>query len=187
MSEAYKLFVPDSHINCSLENFDWTGKVQLKTMVEEVVSAQRKKGLILIGNPGVGKSHLMVSIFRKLVDEGMNLGSDILYLEFTKFVAECMDFCKNGLLPENVVDQIPAKVLLVDDVRPHWSGKFAGGILRRFIEGAYENGKILLMSTNAENADDLAKVWNIEDYYMSRLGEIATIVLVKGKDHRLEQ
>jgi hypothetical protein len=77
--------------------------------------------------------------------------------------------------------------MIVDDVRPSWTGKFAGGILRRIIESAYESGKILLMSTNAENPDDLAKVWNVEDYYLSRLAEISDIVLVKGKDHRLEK
>jgi len=188
MSEQYKLFVPDSHENCTLANFDWAGKAALKVLVEEVVSGKSKKGFILIGNPGVGKSHILVAIFRELLEKGKVLGSDILFLEFCKFVTESMDMCKiDGLLPENVVDQIPAKIMIIDDVRPHWSGKFAGGILRRMIESAYENGKILIMSTNAENPDDLVKVWNIEDYYASRLAEIATICLVKGKDWRVEK
>lgn len=187
-NQAYKMFIPESHENCSLANFDWTGKLPLKAMVDDLLLGNRQKGLILIGNPGVGKSHILIAIFRELLEKGKILGSDVLYLEFMKFVNESMDLCKiGGLLPENVVDQIPAKIMLIDDVRPHWSGKFAGGILRRMIESAYENGKILLMSTNAENPDDLVKVWNIEDYYMSRLSELSDIVLVKGKDHRLEK
>lgn len=186
--KSYTLFVPESHFNCELSNFDWKDKSILKKMVYDFLDEKRDKGIVLIGDPGIGKTHLLIGIFRELLNKGANLGSDILFIEFQKFVNEMMDMCKvQGLLPENVVSQFNAKVLIVDDVRPHWSGKFSLGILKRLIEVCYEEKKFLFMSTNANSIDDLAKVWQIEDYYLSRLVSISDICFVKGKDRRVSK
>ena len=187
MSKQYELFVPESHFNCELSNFDWTGKNALRGMVEDLVSGKRDRGLVLIGDPGIGKSHILVGIFRELLDKGKLLGTDVLFMEFQPFVNDTIDKMKLGVLPENVVNDFMAKVLIIDDIRPCWSGRMWGDILKRIIEKSYEEGSTLVMATNADTVDDLAKVWQIEDYYLSRLSSLVDIVLMKGKDRRVEK
>jgi DNA replication protein DnaC len=186
-NQAYKLFIPESHYSCSLANFDFSGKNALRSMVEDLVNGKRDRGLVLIGDPGVGKTHLLIGMFRELLNKGKVLGTDVLFFEFQAFVNDIIDKMKLGILPENVVNDLMAKVLIVDDVRQCWSGRIWTDILKRIIEKSYEEGNILLASTNADTVDDLAKVWQIEDYWLSRLCERCEIVLMKGKDRRVEK
>ena len=186
-SITYTFFIQESHYHCSLDNFDWEGKATLKLMVEGILSGERKKGLVLIGDPGVGKTHLMVGLFRKLLEMGKLPGADVLYLEWQSFLQNTFDTMKIGVKPENVINCFKAGLYIVDDIRPIWSGRMWADTLKRLIEKVYEEKSSLVLSTNAGTVDELIKRWDLEDYWMSRLCSVADIVLVKGEDRRVSK
>lgn len=178
------MFVPDSHIDCTLENFDWRGKDKLRVIIDEFNSGERKKGLVFIGDPGVGKSHLMIGIFRHLIGLGKIIGCDVMYFEWSKFIQGTMDVMKWKGIPEQVVTSLNCDILLLDDIRPTW-GRVWNDVLKKIVEKVYEENKIVIFSTNANSAESLSSVWSLEDYWMSRLFSVCDVIHIKGKDRRL--
>lgn len=185
INQVMEMFVPASHIQCSLLNFDWTKKATLKTMVDDLINGKREKGIVLIGDPGVGKSHLMVGMFKKMLEMNKNIGNDVMYIEWMKFVQETLDCMKFGVIPERVIDRLVVNLFLVDDIRPCWSGRIWTDMLKKLIEKIYEEKKVGVLSTNATSIDNLVKVWQIEDYWLSRLVSSFDVVEMRGEDRRL--
>lgn len=180
------LFVSNSHIDCSLDNFDWTKKEKLRKVIEDVIEGKSKKGLLLIGNPGVGKTHLMVGIFRALLEKGGLIGVDVWYESWAGLIQELVTDIGTGVTLENVVDRVlSSNVVLLDDVKPA-AGKIWEDILRKVIVKVYEEERVAVLSTNASSLDELIAVWKLEDYYISRILERFSIIEVVGKDRRVE-
>jgi len=75
--------VPDSHKRCTFDSFKWTeGKKGLRTALEEFAGGSGK-GMVLIGKPGIGKTHLMVATYLYAQDKYMKFpGSDIIFFDW---------------------------------------------------------------------------------------------------------
>lgn len=175
-------FLPESHRGCSLDSFDWKDVKKAKPIVE--ASLVGGKGLFLIGDPGIGKTHLLSSIFRYYMEEGCLFGKDVVFVQWSDLVTEMVSVMEYGKIPESVMDRITnVKILLVDDIRPGW-GRVWNDVFKRLVEKAYEKGTRLFLTTNAESVDDLVGRLNIEDYWLSRLNSLCTFIKLKGEDRR---
>lgn len=184
LSLGYELFVPESHVNCTLTFFDWEKKEALREMVSGIVDGKRQKGMALIGDPGVGKTHLMVGMFKEMLSRGAMLGKDVLFLSWSEFIQDLFDSMAVGVSPESILERVTVGVLLIDDIRP-MGGKMWQDILRKLIEKLYDTEGLAVLSTNANSIEDLVKAWQLEDYWLSRLLARFEIVLVRGKDRRI--
>lgn len=184
-SVGYELFVPDSHYVCELSNFDWEQKEPLRLMVDELLLGKRKKGLVLIGDPGVGKTHLIVGMFKEALRKDMLLGKDVMFRKWSDLVQDMQLSITQNLFPERVLESSIASLFLLDDVRPV-GGKLWNDVLKKVIELVYERELVGVLSTNANSVDDLVRLWQLEDYYLSRLLGCFDIVLVRGRDRRVE-
>lgn len=184
-SSAYEIFVPDSHYSCELSTFDWEKKERLRVMVDELLLGKRKKGLILIGDPGVGKTHLMVSVFKEALRKDMLLGKDVMFRKWSDLVQDMQLGISQYLFPERILESSMVSLFLLDDVRPV-GGKLWNDVLKKMIELIYERELVGVLSTNANSVDDLVRLWQLEDYYLSRLMGCFDIVLVRGRDRRVE-
>lgn len=183
-STGFELFVPESHLACTLSSFDWEKKEQLKDLLQGIVDGTRKKGLLLIGDPGVGKTHLMVATFKAMLDQGAVLGQDVLFLQWSQFIQEMHVALQMSLIPEHILARLVAKVLFVDDIH-QVGGRVWNDLLKKLIEQVYDSERLAVLSTNANTPEELVRVWNLEDYWYSRLVARFDIVHVKGKDRRL--
>lgn len=185
IEDILDIFVPESHVNCTLDNFDWTGREKLRDFIDRFCNPEVDKGLILIGVPGVGKTHLAVGIFRYFLEQGLPIGGGgVLFLEWRKLLQELL----GGLgttSPEGIIERIlDSEIVIIDDIRPT-KGQLWVDVIKTLIEGVYEKRKKVLITANLEDDSDLIRTWKLEDYWVSRLAACFDIVRVKGKDYRI--
>ena len=180
-----ELWVQSSHADCTLESFDWSKLPLVQTVVNEYLQdVERKHGLLFIGDPGLGKTHILVGLFKWLLDSGLSVGSDITYVQWSDLVSELRGIFSKEKSPEEALARITnVKYLLIDDIRP-CTGVFWNTCLKLIIEQVYVKETKLIMTANIEDADNLVSLWQVEDYYVSRLQEIVQIIKLKGTDHR---
>lgn len=179
--------VPSSHLKCSFDNYDWSGKDGLRPYIESFCTGDRN-GLILIGKPGVGKTHLMVAAYRYLQDLGIMPGSEVIFFEWQSLLNYLRDGFECKIRADHAMTRLTAcRYLIVDDIKPDAAGtsQFWHQILELIIEHCYANKTHVLFSTNADNKDELVERWQISDYHESRLAALANVVTVKGKDRRM--
>jgi len=184
LGNSVELFVPPSHSQCSLENFDWKGYQKIKELVDSVLEGKEGRGFVLFGDPGIGKTHLLVGLFRKFVEQGKIIGSEVMFYVWSDLVNEIVMVMQEKVIPEVVMDRLVLpEILIIDDIRPSW-GRVWNDLLKRFIEKSYDRKGRIFLSTNAESVDDLVQRWQLEDYWLSRLKDLVIFVKMKGKDRR---
>ena len=183
-----ELWVPESHHHCTVDNFDFSGMPTLRGMTMQFLTGELDHGLFMFGDPGIGKSHLAVAIFRELVEsQQMIVGQDVLYVSWSDTIKEIWDAISSssgGNVPENVAERITrVKILIMDDIRPG-VGKVWGDFLRRVVEKVYENRTLWVVTANLESMDELKERWALEDYWISRMSDCVKFVRLRGEDRR---
>lgn len=180
--------IPRTHQNCSFKNFQSKNLDKIKALLIDQTLVQKKKGAILIGPPGVGKTHLLVATFYKAQELKYIPGANIIFFDWQEF----LNWLRGGFDLSVRADLLVTKIckqldfLILDDIRPEPRGSFWKEILELVIEAAYINQTILLSSTNADNATDLLDRWQLTDYHASRLKAMCDIITMRGKDYRLK-
>lgn len=178
------LYIPESHEVCTWDNFDWVNYSKLKGVLDTAITVKDGKGVFLYGNPGIGKTHLLIATFRRYVSMGYVVGSDVVYTSWSDLINEVVGVLQAGAIPEHVIDRLcRVPVLIVDDIRPGW-GRVWGDVLKRLIEKVYENQVKFYFSGNVEDINDMVTKWLVEDYWLSRLKEMVHFVNMKGQDKR---
>jgi primosomal protein DnaI len=185
----YLFYIPPAFHHCTLDNFDWKGQSKdLSRAVEGFVEGDIK-GLYLYGNFGVGKTHLMVALYRVLVAKQDDI-SDTYYTAFEELIHECysrMDtkepiteyldfFCDVGLL---FIDDITA-------VLTAGKSDFPRETLRKIINKRYENELRTCFTSNLSFAQ-MMKDQLLHQHAISRIQGMCTPVLVKGRDRRIKE
>lgn len=181
---------PHSHWHCRYSNFDWSdGKKLLQDHLDKFAQGKRK-GFVFIGNPGVGKTHLMVAVYADLQIKGFSPGSDIIFFCWEELLNYLRDSMSFKIRADGLIAKICAtKYLILDDIKPDAEGssQFWKQMLEGIIETAYNNETKLILSTNADNKEELVDRWCLSDYHVSRLSELCDVILLKGKDRRIER
>jgi len=179
--------VPEEHLGSTYDNFDWEGKKLLRQYLEQLIKGTRETGMVFIGKPGVGKTHLMVATYFALQQADVLPGSDVVFFDW-----QCMlNYLRAGfdlrIRADMAVEKLcSAKYLILDDIKPESQGEFWKQILELIFEFCYNNKTRILLSTNADSRDELVSRWGLMDYHVSRLSHMADIVVLKGKDRRVE-
>lgn len=182
--DSVELFVPESHKDKTLDNFDWLKYAKIKNMVMKVLDEKTENGLFLFGDPGVGKTHLAVGMFKSFVNKDYVIGSDVMFVQWSDLITEIADVLKDGAIPEVVIDKLTnVRVLIIDDIRPGW-GRVWCDMVKRVIEKVYEKQVKWIATANVEDVNDLVSKWQIEDYWLSRMKEMVAFVKIVGEDRR---
>lgn len=178
------ILIPESHFSCSLKNFDWKGKEKLKDLLYVWLN-RGDKSLFIYGPPGVGKTHLLVGLFKDLIKRGYVIGSDVMYIQFSDLVEESYKGLGLGVMVESIIDRVTGcRFLLVDDIRKTRSDWWKT-LVKLLIEGVYSSPETFcVFTTNANSEKDLFRYLELEDYYVSRLVSEFRFVLLKGRDRR---
>jgi len=179
--------VPEEHIKSTYENFDWTEKKILKQYLEGFVNGTRDVGMVFIGKPGVGKTHLMAATYFALQQNDVLPGSDVVFFDYQCLLNHLREGFSLKISADAAMERLcRVRYLIIDDIKPESRGEFWKEILELIFEYCYNNKTKILLSTNADSKDELVERWGMADYHVSRLSHMADIMVLKGKDRRAE-
>ena len=183
------------NLNYKFENFEVNSNNKkvyqsLKNYSEKLVNEVERKGLILVGNNGVGKSHLACSIANELIKNGI----PIIYGTLINLLAELKNtYDVYNNISEMKIIKLYEKVdlLIIDDLGKEKPSEWGLEKLFTIINSRYENNLPVIITTNYDQnslIDRLSINGEIETAksIISRLYEMCYLVKIEDRDHRIK-
>lgn len=161
----------------------------LKNYSERLVNCIEKKGLILVGNNGVGKTHIACSIANKLIENGI----PVIYGTLINLLAEL----RNSYDTDNNISEMEiiklyenVALLIIDDLGKEKPTDWVLEKLFLIVNNRYNNYLPIVITTNY-NRNQLRerlcvnKNYSMVDSIISRLYEMCGGIEIKDEDHRM--
>jgi DNA replication protein DnaC len=153
--------------------------------------SDKKKGFLLMGKAGLGKTHLAIGAISELT---LQRGVRCLFKDFFYLLSDLKEGYSQGK-PENEVlyPLIETEVLVIDELGKGKSNEWELNILDQLISKRYNASRSTLITTNYVSEDYKTKL-NLEDREIleyrvgeriaSRLYEMCDFIYLEGKDLR---
>jgi len=145
------------------------------------------RGLLLMGNVGVGKTHLAVSILKGLTERGF----DCLFYEFGSLLKEIQDsYNPNTFTSELSVlsPVLKTEVLVLDELGASKPTDWVRDTMAHIINTRYNDKKLTIFTTNYLDERKYDREETLEDRVgarlRSRLFEMCKTVMMDGRDYR---
>lgn len=184
------------NLNYKFDNFETNNSNKkvfnnLKNYSEKLVNGIEKKGLILVGNNGVGKTHLACSIANKLIENGI----PVIYGTLINLLAEL----RNSYDTDNDISEMEiiklyenVALLIIDDLGKEKPSEWGLEELFTIINSRYENNLPVIITTNY-NQNSLVERLSLNGEIetaksiISRLYEMCYLVKIEDIDHRIKK
>lgn len=185
MKEAFDYYslINNSLANATLKNYHPTSN-ELETAKQNITNYIQefdgKKSLLLHGNYGTGKSHLSVSITKKLMEQG----KECLFLSLPKLLTKIRDTYNNQGVTEDDLLKVIKRVdlLVLDDLGAEHNTEWAVSKLFEIIDD--REGKSTVYTTNL-GSKELKQRFGERNF--SRLMENTEIIIMNGSDYRRKE
>lgn len=207
--------IPPLYAQASLDNFVLPADNPLayralsKAMVEVLTHANQfpdtpKPGLLLMGGPGTGKTHLAVAALRMLIGRGFQ-GVFFGYQDLLDRIRSSYDAASGASDREAYRTALEAEILLLDDLGAHRVTDWVEDIVTSIVTYRCNHKKALLATTNlpdpgagdavVQRAPGVAQVEykrtlgeHIGERALSRLFEMCSVIRIWGvPDYRLRK
>lgn len=176
----YYSLVNESLQKATLENYEPTSEelAQAKQEITDYINNfDGTKNLLLHGSYGTGKSHLSISITKKLMEKGY----ECLFLSLPKLLTKIKETYNNDGVTEdellNMIQQVD--LLVLDDIGAEHSTDWVTAKLFEVMDS--RAGKATIYTTNL-NSKDLRE--RINERNFSRLMENTDVIKMNGRDYR---
>ena len=162
----------------------------LKEYSEKLANSVERKGLILVGNNGVGKTHLACSIANELIKNGI----PIIYGTLINLLAELKNtYDVDNNISEMKIIKLYEKVdlLIIDDLGKEKPSEWGLEKLFTIINSRYENNLPVIITTNYDQNSLINRIsinGEIETAksIISRLYEMCYLVKIEDRYHRIK-
>lgn len=156
-----KAQIPARYKNCTLANFileDVSLSVRnahrdAKTFVQEY--PKEKKGLLLIGSIGVGKTHLAVGIIQALLRDREDKGVPCLFCDYRELLKEIQNSYNPAVQATELQILRPvleAEVLVLDELGAVKSSEWVWDTVSYILNSRYNEQKTTIITTNFADA-----------------------------------
>lgn len=151
----------------------------LNTLIQGIItsSSERKPGLFLTGNTGVGKTHILHAIRNGIRNRDKSNVENWVELLF-----ELKDRMNSGSLKYFISDITSREYVFIDDIGAEKSTEWSQEMLYLVVNRLYEAGNHLFIATNL-NPVDFSKRYG--DRIASRILEMCEIKDITGNDRRI--
>lgn len=184
------------NLNYKFENFEVNSNNKkvyhsLKEYSEKLSNSVERKGLILVGNNGVGKTHLACSIANELIKNGI----PIIYGTLINLLVELKNsYDIDNNISEMEIIKLYEKVdlLIIDDLGKEKPSEWGLEKLFTIINSRYENNLPVIITTNYDQNSLINRLsinGEIETAksIISRLYEMCYLVKIEDRDHRIKK
>lgn len=207
--------IPGKFWQASAENFEIAGKnpslktakSRAKDFAKDFEQSHPKKGLLFMGAPGLGKTHLAVGIIKQLV---MDQGIDCKFVDFFQLLADIRHgYSENISEMALIAPYVKSQVLVIDELAKGRNTEWELTVLDQIISTRYNSGdKVTIFTTNyltelphKKGEDNLVQVDSGNQKFVdsltcetlqekigsriySRLSDMCDFVFMQGQDHR---
>ncbi len=155
-----------------------------------IASGERKRGMLLMGMPGRGKTHLLVGTGRVLLAHDRDAG----YYNFVHLISRIQDSYSDfaGETRRSIVESVAShEVVLLDDLGKEHSSTNVESIVYELFDALYAARVTLVVATNVpatRDADYRGPTLSerYDEAVRSRLRAMCGRFVVKGEDRRRE-
>ena len=142
------------------------------------------ESLLLLGPPGVGKTHLSVGLGRAAITAGYT----VLFTSAMTLIAQLVKAQTQGLLDEKLLYFSKPKLLIIDELGYLPIEPDAAHVLFQLVSRRYERGSILLTSNRAVSEwGDVFGDPVVATAILDRLLHHSHVITIRGESYRLKE
>jgi DNA replication protein DnaC len=142
------------------------------------------EALLLLGPPGVGKTHLSVGLGRAAITAGYS----VFFTSATTLIAQLVKAHTQGHLEDKLLDLAEPKLLIIDELGYLPIEPDAAHVLFQLISRRYERGSILLTSNRA--VSEWGTVFGdpvVATAILDRLLHHRHVITIRSESYRLKE
>jgi DNA replication protein DnaC len=172
----------------TLEQFDFDFQPSLdRRQVRELAGlnfVERGHNVIVLGPPGVGKTHLAIALGIKAVEAGCS----VLFLTLETLMSRLTKALNENRLERSLQQLTYPKVLIVDEVGYLPLSRVEASLFFRLVVRRYERASLII--TSNKSFLDWGEMFNdplLATAVLDRLLHYATTLNIKGESYRLKE
>jgi DNA replication protein DnaC len=172
----------------TLEQFDFDFQPSLdRRQVRELAGlnfVERAHNVIILGPPGVGKTHLAISLGIKAVEAGFS----VLFMTLETLMSRLTKALNENRLERSLQQLTYPKVLIVDEVGYLPLSRIEASLFFRLVVRRYERASLII--TSNKSFLDWGEMFNdplLATAVLDRLLHYSTTLNIKGESYRLKE
>ena len=146
--------------------------------------AERAHNVIILGPPGVGKTHLAISLGVKAVEAGYS----VLFLTLESLMTRLVKAFHENRLERSLQQLVYPKVLIIDEIGYLPLSQLEASLFFRLVARRYERASLIV--TSNKSFLDWGETFNdpvIATAILDRLLHYSTTLNIKGESYRLKE